>query len=389
MPAREPGRGGAEQVVAGLSPGRQMVFAALLLAVALSGGEGLMRAVVHLRGDLPPTPDESLEYEWKWARDRLEAGSPRRAGPTLLRYDRDLGWRNTPGYDRDGQRINAQGLRARRSFPPQPPPGIRRLALLGDSFSFGDHVRDEETFAHFLESRELPGWQVMNFAVNGYGTDQALLVHELHGRELRADVMVMGFYVGDYERNTQTFKLFAKPRFEPSAEGLRLTGHPVVTPEALYAEYASGRRQVGQVGAPYLWLSVRKALRRLHERWPSESDPQWAVLSALMARFREYARALGAEPVWLVLPYHDVVEEGSPPHDAIEALCAREARAIDLPLLSVAPAFREHAARHPEVRLYRPREIGGHFSAAGHALVAELLADFLRTRGLVGPEGDS
>ena len=66
-------------------------------------------------------------------------------------------------------------------------------------------------------------------------------------------------------------------------------------------------------------------------------------------------------------------------------MCQREAEALGLPLLRLDAVFREAAASSPEVRLYRPREIGGHFSVEGHRLVAEVLADHLR-RGLLAPD---
>lgn len=373
-----------EASLAGVPLWRQVAYAALLLGIALLLAEGGMRLVYLLRGDLPPTPDESLTYEWKWARARLSSRSARESGPTLLTFDPDLGWRPTPGYDQDGVRINAQGLRADREFAPGPRPGRQRLALLGDSFTFGDHVANHQTYAWFLEREELSGWDVLDFAVNGYGTDQALLAYELFGGDMAADVVVMGFYVGDYERNVERFKIYAKPVFELGPDGLRLTHHPVMPPEQLYEAYASGRRRVGEVHRPYLWLSVAKALERLRARWPSESDPEWKVLAALMRRFRDHVRAQGANPVWLVLPDRDVMTGSRSQTTTLEEMCEREAHALGLPVLRVDAAFRAHAQAHPEVPLYRPRELGGHFSEAGHRRVAELLADFLRARGLLG-----
>jgi hypothetical protein len=372
-----------EAVLAGVPLRRQIGYAALLLGIALLLAEGGMRLVFYLRGDLPPTPDESLTYEWKWARAKLASRSARESGPTLHSFDPDLGWRPTPGYEGDGVRINAQGLRADREYPPGPQPGRHRLALLGDSFTFGDHVANHQTYAWFLETRELSGWDVIDFAVNGYGTDQALLAYELFGGDLAADVVVMGFYVGDYERNVASFKLYAKPVFEPGPDGLRLTHHPVMPPEQLYEEYASGRRRVGEVHRPYLWLELAKSLERLRARWPSERDPEWTVLAALMRRFRDHVREQGAIPVWLVLPDRDVMSGSRSQTTRLEEMCEREAHALDLLVLRVDADFRAHARMHPEVPLYRPRELGGHFSEAGHRLVAERLADFLRARGVL------
>jgi hypothetical protein len=360
---------------------RQVAYATLLLAVALLLFELGLRARVWWKGDLPPTPDASLEYEWKWARRYTVDGRL----DSMHRYDPDLGWSLRPDFD-DGRVVtNSKGLRSDREYPPGRSPGRRRLALLGDSFTFGAHVANHETFAYVLERELLSGWDVPNLAVSGYGTDQALLAYELRGGDLAADVVVMGFYVRDYERSTLRFKLYAKPIFEPEAEGLRLARHPVAPPERLYEEYRSGRRGVGRVASPYLVLSLAKAWRRLAERWPRESDDEWQILSRLMRRFRDHVLAQGAAPLWLVIPYHDVVHAGRSRQAAIEEMCQREAEALGLPLLRLDAVFREAAESSPEVRLYRPREIGGHLSVEGHRLVAEVLADQLH-RGLRAPD---
>jgi lysophospholipase L1-like esterase len=363
----------AEDIAAAIPLRRRLAYVALLLAVALVLAEFAMRAVFWWKDDLPPTPDESLEYEWKWAARHLKQGGAERDPDSKHEYDPDLGWRLVPGLS-GAVATNSRGLRSDREYPPSRQPGRRRLALLGDSFTFGAYVTNSATFAHLLEREILDGWDVLNFAVSGYGTDQALLAWELDGGDLAADVVAMGFYVRDYERNTMRFKIYAKPVFEPAGAGLRLTGHPVIEPEALYQEYASGRRGVGRVRAPYLALSLGKSWRNLRERWPTTADPEWQVLSRLMRRFRDHVRAQGAHPVWLVLPYHDVVETSRSSQAAIEEMCEREARELSLPLLRVDAAFRAHAERHPDRPLYRPREIGGHFSAEGHRLVAEILA---------------
>jgi lysophospholipase L1-like esterase len=59
-----------------------------------------------------------------------------------------------------------------------------------------------------------------------------------------------------------------------------------------------------------------------------------------------------------------------------------------MPVLRVDQALRAEAATRPEPTLYRPRDVGGHFSEAGHRLVARELAAFLRAQGLLGDAGE-
>ena len=358
---------------------RKLAYVALQLAALLLLVEVGMRITFWLKEDLPPTPDVSLNYEWKWARSHVAKGSAETQAGGLYEYDADLGWRLVPNHD-DGLAVtNSQGLRADREYVPGPHPDGRRLALLGDSFTYGSHVANDETFGHLLETQEMPGWEVVNLAVSGYGTDQALLAYERRAAELAPNVVVMGFYVDDYERNILRFKVYAKPVFEPVGEALRLSNHPVIPPQVLYEEYASGRRRLGvSFMVPYLGLYTAKAWRKLWEGWPREEDLGWRVLTRLMRRFRDHVKGQGALPVWLVIPYRDVVSEERSRFAAIEEICEREAKELGLPLLRVDTALRQHAARHPEVALYRSRDIGGHHSVDGHRVVARALGAFLR-----------
>lgn len=47
--------------------------------------------------------------------------------------------------------INSQTLRADRDYDLNKKEGITRIAVIGDSHSFGDEVRDKETFSYHLE----------------------------------------------------------------------------------------------------------------------------------------------------------------------------------------------------------------------------------------------
>ncbi len=63
-----------------------------------------------------------------------------------------IGQRRSPGYKADAS---------------------YQIKTFGDSFVYGFHLSDRETFQHFVEEKS--DWQCLNYGVNGYGTDQALL----------------------------------------------------------------------------------------------------------------------------------------------------------------------------------------------------------------------
>src|SRR4051812_43341985 len=87
-----------------------------------------------------------------------------------------LYWHHT-GEGAFQYQINSEGMRSGRDFPATKPPGVCRIALLGDSFFMGYEVRFEDSFAAVLEQRlnELGiNVEVLNFAVSGFGTAEEL-----------------------------------------------------------------------------------------------------------------------------------------------------------------------------------------------------------------------
>lgn len=361
-----------------LSRRRRLLYTLVtLLGLGIVAELGL-RLSCGLRGEPPPVADDSLEYEWKWAETHLEAGSIS-IGPGPHRFDPRTGWSLQPGFQDREVTINSAGMRARREYARERSAGVPRVLLLGDSFTYGAWVPDEVTFAHVLETELWPGLEVLNLAVSGSGTDQQILAYEHEGRAYRGDVVVLGFYVDDASRNLLTFKLYQKPWFRLEGGSLRLHGLPLTPPEELYQDYLEGRRRIGP---PWyqsrVYLALERLIARLQSRRTGPDSEEWHLLAALMQRFAETVRADGAVPLWMILPHADVESEGASRFEPLEELCEARARELDLPCLRLAPAFHAHRAAHPGDPLYRPREAGGHFSAAGHRLVARELEQRLR-----------
>ena len=95
-------------------------------------------------------------------------------------------------YSGDGEhRINSLGMRDRERSLAKPP-GVTRIAVIGDSIAFGHKAIQTKTLSAFLEdflNREAIGsqtlFEVLNFGVTGYGIEQAM--ESLRARALRFD----------------------------------------------------------------------------------------------------------------------------------------------------------------------------------------------------------
>lgn len=96
-------------------------------------------------------------------------------------------------------RVNSAGMRGPDVSPAKN--GVFRILAVGDSFTFGTDVGDEEAFPVQLESllgeRDGRPVQVVNSAVPGWGPFQYAQYYEHYGRRWDPDLVLVGFFVGN------------------------------------------------------------------------------------------------------------------------------------------------------------------------------------------------
>jgi hypothetical protein len=172
------------------------------------------------------------------------------ASPTFYVYDDLLGWTIGPNRkSADGLYYSsAEGLRA-------PHEGISfakatkktRIALVGDSYTFGEDVVYENTWGRLLEKALGEEFEVLNFGVPGYGLDQAYLRYEKDVQEWKPTVVILSFIPHDIERSMIVYPTlsypswevpFSKPRLILRDGELKKLNTPTVTPEVIFSQGA-------------------------------------------------------------------------------------------------------------------------------------------------------
>lgn len=102
-------------------------------------------------------------------------------------------------------KINSRGLRD-REFAYSPPPRTLRIGVFGDSFTFGEGVQNDETYAKGLErllngdpAVRKTGWriEVLNFGIGKTGTSHQLAWYQKEGRKYHLDLVILGFLSGN------------------------------------------------------------------------------------------------------------------------------------------------------------------------------------------------
>ena len=229
----------------------------------------------------------------------LTSGGGRRL--TYLTYDDVMGW--TLGPNRKSANglyySSVEGIRAPREGVSFAKTSTKtRIALVGDSFTFGDNVAYEESWGYLLEKALGPEFEVLNFGVSGYGVDQAYLRYEKDVRSWHPKVVIFGLISDDVERSLRLYHSimtsragwgefpFAKPRFVLRDGALRQLNVPPLTPEALFSkgsldelpalEYDRGYRpedwQASWLHHSYLARAILTLLPQRETDTPDTSD---------------------------------------------------------------------------------------------------------------------
>jgi hypothetical protein len=313
--------------------------------------------------------DDESSYRLNWIRRGSEPG---------LSYVFDVyhpvrGWALAPNL-KDlrvfGDRTlnsTSKGTRGRDEHDYARTPGRARILIFGDSFTFGEEVSDEDTYVAALEQM-LPGTEVINCGVHGYGHDQMLLYLEEEGLRYRPDVVILGFVAYDMERNLLKFRDFAKPRFELRAGTLVLENTPVPPPEAVRSAEAFRSK----------FLDLCSMLRERSSRLAGEKrEASVRLTRALLDAFRKAGSSAGARVVFAYLPvWHELDwpgEETTEGESFLGSYCRdRGAECVDL-----RPRLLEGARRGEHLRA------SGHWNKREHLAAAGGLRDYLLGSGAV------
>ncbi len=150
----------------------------------------------------------------------------------MHKYSEVYGWELKRNFKViiDGKAVstNKNGYRTGNIFSRDP--NKTRIVVLGDSISFGYGVGDNETFAYLLEQKDRD-LEVVNLSVQGYGTDQELLVLLNDGLSFQPDIVLLTFCLeNDFIDNVNSKFIYdqihLKPYFTVSNDNLILhDGH--------------------------------------------------------------------------------------------------------------------------------------------------------------------
>jgi hypothetical protein len=186
------------------------------------------------------------------------------------------------------------------------PGGTVRMVFLGDSFTFGEGVRDEDTYparTAALLQREHPSgsprFEAYNLGVGGYNTTQELSLLEHLGLKLLPDCVVLGYVLNDAEAPLFEVDPWTNRIRRASRAVEEGAGDPVPPDRSPYqlrtvqllwqlaANRDRSRRTVAHYRALYQdgspgWQESRRALRQIIARCHEARVPCYVLLFPIL-----------------------------------------------------------------------------------------------------------
>ncbi|HEV8335923.1 MAG TPA: SGNH/GDSL hydrolase family protein [Candidatus Polarisedimenticolia bacterium] len=286
---------------------------------------------------------------------------PKAAGSeTLYRPSRvpGLSYEMIPGRNGtfEGMQVRTNRLGFRGPDPRPRDPDLFRIVALGDSFTFGFGVREEETYPAVLERilNESPGrsaarFEVLNLGVVGYGTRDEAAVFERQAPGLDPRLVIIGYVLNDPEIDPRQslHKYFDPPEWWRRSHVLRL------------------------LHLGWNWLEIWRFgggdyLRYLH----APGREKWGSVEKGFRSIRRAAEPHGTRVVLVIFPLVRWSGWAAYPYRDLHLQVAKSARAEGFATVDLLPVFARYAA--PDLRL---SEQDDHPSPAAHALAARAIAD--------------
>jgi len=360
-------------------------------------------------------------------------------------YDPLYGWRKIPNVNATrisvkGQnsvlfRVNSKGLRG-PEYPYEKPANEYRILFLGDSFTEGFMIKEEDHFAEVMKRRlnslkSKEHIEALNSGVAGWSTDQELLFFQNEGKKYSPDLTILMFYQNDlsYNNEPKDWSMYYKPLFKQIDGKLVLTNVPVPLPDKIVNTdqltskeepilkrakqwfyknsqlYNLIKERVKSIHALYQW-AVRLHLMEdprnedevlprefnVWEKHPNESvEASWKITEAMLKKLKEATDAAGSKLFVFYIPdetgihreewnklekkYGFSDDQYSPhlPGIELEEVCKRNG--IDFVNPTEMMKSKAVELEKEGKRFYD--DVEGHWNVDGNRYVGEILADYV------------
>ena len=359
---------------------KQIILKALLVFV------GLAVALLSFEGFAWLAPRSWLPRPLRELGERMELN---RHSDTFFVPDADLLFKIPPNTDfvvkhpdytvRFKTNLNYKDIGFRGGTLGGPPWAV----AVGDSFTFGQGVEQEETWVALL-AKSL-GREVINFGIPAQGPAQYTRVLKKYALPMRPQIAFYGFYFNDLDSAARFRRL--KRRF-PVSRYLRYYSYVY---NLIGQSLSSPQPQPALVKADAGEMSLdAEGLRRTLERQNRTFDDRWALTAHEVDDAIDASKQAGVVFVLFYFPsrweiYWDRIKNRNNLPDSLDIDRLRRTvvhycEAKKILCLDLTPSLKREASQGKQ--LYFP--IDGHWNKEGNRVVAEAMREFLIAKGVAG-----
>jgi hypothetical protein len=310
------------------------------------------------------------------------------ASQKMMTLDDTLGWKHSPAVsklyrdelgDSAPMTFNASGMRGPQRSTSKPP-GLRRILVLGDSFTEGANIAENDLLTARLE-QNIPQTEVLNAGVGGYSTVQEYVYLAETGILFQPDLVLLMFYENDLAENTMSFYPGFGPRPYATFTGGQLRLVRDLDPTKFVRYILPVPFSLVLNRHSYLYYALNRYYQRLRaveltrrERLDaSEVDraTQYQIFFALVEETRKLLDARGIDLLVALIPSTLDIDAGVSQTDpSILAFCAEKGIAC----VSLFDRLRRESAAG--TRVFYP--VDTHWTKFGHQAGADEIARHLQ-----------
>jgi lysophospholipase L1-like esterase len=325
--------------------------------LSLASGEAVMRAVVTM-------PLERLSPEVRYAPHPVRRF-------TLVPDQRAFTYGARATIDASGFRANGAAARQQGTT----------IFALGDSFTFGLGVNDDETWPAQLESRLRNGSQAINVLNGGtisYGVFQQFdLLKAVHS-SIRPSVVIHGLYWNDY--------MIARPPAPTDPSVVTEAGY--FTWDQLPTRYTFGERLHAGLNRSALFYAFKQVVAHIRDERPASAysaayqrfiehgiaEQDWKPVENFYRDLQALGTRAGFTTFVVIMPVNDLVRGRTAASHAYPIAARQRLDALGIPYLDAFELWDRGAFGEAA---FLPQGADSHLNADGYRILAEALAQRL------------
>jgi len=271
----------------------------------------------------------------------------------------------------------------------QKPAGTYRILCLGDSYTFGAYVNDDQTWPFQLETRlreESPDHpvQVINAGISGFTIVDELGFLKEHGLDLKPDAVVLAFVLNDLadltrgKSSREVLKLEVEENARDLLGPLKVHLRQTAIYNALFLLKAYLRKATGEDDTIQK-VDIRHLIRLPYDQTTLDLFDKYR---GYLAETKRILDERGIRFVFVIFPYWEQISRDAPAE--AQRRLVEMARGLDIPVVDLLPAYKR---QDPTGRKFFHMPLDHHPSARGYRCAADVLATTLEPM-LAADEGE-